>query len=903
MIFRKLFLILSLISCLRLSTWAAHIIGGDVIYRCESVNEVEKTTTFRISFTMYRDVLGGGANYDLNAQFGVYRTSPNSPNWFFVQSIVSNPTNIGNIPLNDPCVSVPPNIRVERGSYHFNVTIPWDGNRYQITYQRCCRNNTINNIINPASTGAVFTIELEPEAIKNCNNSPSFKKFPPIIVCNNRPLNFDHGAIDMEADSVVFEFCTPLSSGGMEPGDDCNAIVPAPFKCPPPYQEVAYLPPFSSQTPMGGNPVVQIDPVSGIITGTPNLSGQYVVGICMKEYRNGKLYTTTRRDFQFNVLDCIGITFNENYELCDNDSLVINEVVYTEAGTFTQNFITESGCDSIVVLNIQEIPSSVTERDATICAPETYDFLGEILTTSGMYTKTFKNSLGCDSTLIVRLVVNQPSEDSLHFSICDDESLEINGINYNEAGIYQQILLNRAGCDSILTIAVKKGITSRDTTHRYLCITPSFVINGITYDTPGEYQQSWPSQSGCDSFLIIKVYPCEQNVLFDFESCNALTPEQSMNYAEFLPKYASTLSCGQVEASNIFREFPQENKHSCTEGQESNLSMCVSAFTGCDITAATQKPVVVTFVADPAEGSYIKWNHLIFHHRSPAQYSWINGASGLNNAPTKFRYIIYKNGQSILVNNGISTGDNWGRIQVNFLELPEMKLEKGDSIRIEWLPYCAVGNNATVSVWDMDNISLYFSCETKTNRVVGGKMLSNNTGLKAMTIKRKDGNKVVQTETVNSQYIFRKNDVISSYEFSGYQDENAAEGVSGLDLVLIQKHILGLAPFVQPMQFVAADVNQDSKINSLDLVELRKVILGIHEKFSNNTSWRLIPESSAKSGINPLFWHDKVQLDPGYDDIHDLNFIPVKTGDIDGSPVISGLRVLDQSGTTSKVKR
>lgn len=890
---RSLLLILCCIAGVQYFAQAAHIIGGDVIYRCVSSDEVAKTTTFRVSFTMYRDVLGGGANYDLNAQFGVYRSSPNSPNWFFVESIVSNPTNIGNIPLNDPCVSVPPNIRVERGSYHFNVTIPWDGNKYQITYQRCCRNNTINNIINPASTGAVFTIELEPQAIRNCNNSPSFKKFPPIIVCNNRPLQFDHGATDMEADSVVFEFCTPLTSGGMEPGDNCTSIVPSPFKCPPPYQEVTFIPPYTSLTPMGGNPVVQIDGATGLITGSPNLVGQYVVGICMKEYRNGQLYTTTRRDFQFNVLDCIGITFNQNYNLCDNDSLVINEVVYTEAGTYAQNFITESGCDSIVVLTIKEIPSSLTERDVTICAPETYDFLGEILSTSGTYTKTFQNSSGCDSTLIVRLVVNQPTEDSLHFSICDDEFLEINGNTYNESGVYQQILTNANGCDSTLTIIVQKGVTFRDTGHYYLCISPSFVINGITYDQPGEYQQNMGTQSGCDSTLVIKIYPCEQNLVYDFETCNALTPEQSMNYAEFLPKYESALSCGGVDASNIFREFPQENKHSCTEGQESSLSMCVSAFTGCNVTEATQKPVVVTFLADPAEGSYLKWNHLIFHHRSPAQYSWINGASGLNNGPTKFRYIIYKNGQSVLVNNSISTGDAWGRIQVNFLELPDMQLKKGDSIRIEWLPYCAIGNNSNVSVWDMDNISLYFSCETKTNRIVGGTIQPLPNNELTATIKRKDGHAVIQTSAVEGRFVFRQNDVFSSYEFSGYHDENVADGISGLDLVLIQKHILGLTPFVHPMQFVAADVNRDAKINSLDLIELRKIILGIREEFSNNTSWRLIPESVAKSGVHPFFWQDKVRLELGYHDLYDLNFIPVKIGDVDGSPVVSGLKVVE----------
>ena len=55
---------------------------------------------------------------------------------------------------------------------------------------------------------------------------------------------------------------------------------------------------------MLGNPIVGIDRNTGLMTGTPDILGQFVVGTCVKEYRNGELLSEIRRDFQFNVANC-----------------------------------------------------------------------------------------------------------------------------------------------------------------------------------------------------------------------------------------------------------------------------------------------------------------------------------------------------------------------------------------------------------------------------------------------------------------------------------------------------------------------------------------------------------------------------------------------------------------------
>jgi gliding motility-associated-like protein len=291
---------------------AIHIIGGEVVYKCLRLDSVRREVRYQITFTMYRDSKSNGADFDDPANFGIYRGG--GSNWTFVSQIsgikVQNITEI-DIANNNPCILVPVNVGVQSGVYIFEVTLPIIAENYLISFQRCCRNNTILNLVNPGDTGAAFTTEITPQAQLLCNNSPSFANFPPVVICVNRPINFNHSAIDIDGDSLVYEFCNPLTAGGTDgattPGNplSCTGVTPSPRNCPPPYEFATFRAPnFTFDRPMGGDPIVNIDPISGIIGGSPNLLGQYLVGVCVKEYRKGQLIGMLRRDFQFNVTTC-----------------------------------------------------------------------------------------------------------------------------------------------------------------------------------------------------------------------------------------------------------------------------------------------------------------------------------------------------------------------------------------------------------------------------------------------------------------------------------------------------------------------------------------------------------------------------------------------------------------------
>lgn len=275
-----------LLSSLQMS--ATHIVGGEIYYDCLGNND------YRITLKVYRDCLNGVAPYDNPATVGIFDINGNLLNSVglpFPGSAYVPPT------INSPCYTPPTSVCVEEAIYQGIVNLPPIAGGYVLAYQRCCRNNTILNLNNPGSVGSTYTINIPPTNLAICNSSARYSNFPPIYLCEGAPLVFDHSATDPDGDSLVYELCDPY--------DGATSALPMPVPpAGPPYQFVPFAAPYSGSYPMSSNPIMSIDPVTGILTGTPNLSGQWVVGVCCKEYRNGQLICVNKRDFQFNVLPC-----------------------------------------------------------------------------------------------------------------------------------------------------------------------------------------------------------------------------------------------------------------------------------------------------------------------------------------------------------------------------------------------------------------------------------------------------------------------------------------------------------------------------------------------------------------------------------------------------------------------
>ncbi|HQW02104.1 MAG TPA: hypothetical protein PLR30_06495, partial [Saprospiraceae bacterium] len=153
--------------------------------------------------------------------------------------------------------------------------------------------------------------------------------------------------------------------------------------------------------------------------------------------------------------------------------------------------------------------------------------------------------------------------------------------------------------------------------------------------------------------------------------------------------------------------------------------------------------------------------------------------------------------------------------------------------------------------------------------------------------------------TSDGSFAFNSVPMVGAYTLKAQRDDNPMNGVSTLDMILIQKHILGTEQLKSPYKMIAADVNNSDDISVQDLIELRKLILGMYEKLPNNTSWKFIPKSHQFVDVrNPWGYPTEDQLknmeDAGSAVVRD--FVGVKIGDVNSSAVPHSLMGVEVRG-------
>ena len=257
---------------------ASHAMGADLTYECLGGNQ------YRITLAFYRDCSGISAPTNVSIRL----TSTCGDN---VTTTLSRVAGTG-AEISPICPTI--NTRcsggtytgVQKWEYERVVTLPSACDEWTFAFEGAnnssARNGAISTINNPGNTylyvESYLNVNLAP-----CNNSPTFSNDPVPFICIGQEFCFNHGATDSDGDSIAYELITPMTTA--------NATV-------------QYLNPYSNLDPLATTTGLTFNEITGDFCMTPSMAQTSVMGVLVKEYRNGQLIGSVIRDMQLNTETC-----------------------------------------------------------------------------------------------------------------------------------------------------------------------------------------------------------------------------------------------------------------------------------------------------------------------------------------------------------------------------------------------------------------------------------------------------------------------------------------------------------------------------------------------------------------------------------------------------------------------
>ncbi len=289
---------------------------------------------------------------------------------------------------------------------------------------------------------------------------------------------------------------------------------------------------------------------------------------------NGNTYTTSGsyQTILTNVEGCdsiitldltIGYSYTDILTItaCDNYFWAANGQTYTSTGSYSITTFTSLGCDSISTLNLTIGTNSVATQTVTECDSYIWPINGTSYSTSGSYTATIPNSFGCDSVVTLNLTINSSSVGSETITACDSYFWTVDGNTYASSGMYSATLTNAIGCDSTVTLNLTINNSYSNTDVITECGNYVWPVNGMTYSSSGLYDLSLLTSEGCDSILYLDLtIGSNTTATISVSSCGSYTwPLDGQLYANsgsFVTTILNSAGCDSIVQMNLTINSP-----------------------------------------------------------------------------------------------------------------------------------------------------------------------------------------------------------------------------------------------------------------------------------------------------------------------------------------------------------
>lgn len=205
-------------------------------------------------------------------------------------------------------------------------------------------------------------------------------------------------------------------------------------------------------------------------------------------------FNVNNQNIESKIVDWTGIKENTSYTLYvipynADDQVGKIAVLSFSTDTTSQNPDTNTTCQ----------PVSIT-IDTAICWNETFTFKNKTHSSSCVIKDTTVNYLGCDSITTINLTIKAKPQGNETISICEGTTAQYNGNTYDKAGVFEVLISQNNGCDSVVYLSVKVNKTY--TVNNYDTVEVSGQEDDYTLLDTTVLQ----TINGCDSTVITHTY-------------------------------------------------------------------------------------------------------------------------------------------------------------------------------------------------------------------------------------------------------------------------------------------------------------------------------------------------------------------------------------------------------------
>ncbi|MCT4664032.1 MAG: gliding motility-associated C-terminal domain-containing protein [Flavobacteriales bacterium] len=533
---------------------ASHILGGEVYYECTGVQGTNRKYT--VTAIMYKDCGPTSANF-LNINLKAVKLGPSpSTVWTFNKSIdIIEDIDFSEV---DDCVEFP-TVCVQKGSYIIeDVLLPTSSHGILLSYSSGTLSSQITNIQTPNSINFACVTKIPKTSFNSCDDSPRFNNPPPTFFCEYANSVADLSVTDSTGDDSG-EGAFAFRYNYHHPLRNDNGL--------PPYlNTMPFVTGYTAAYPIGSNPQMNHNTLTGLWQGTPTEIGKFMAGTTAYQIdANNDTVGYVQRVYRYLVADCninvaipgvvggieaiscgdtiVNFANNsinaENYTWIfdDGDSTSIEAPVHTFPGfgTYHVKLISYSDnihCNDTTILPIvleAPVESVININEPTQCLSRN-NFNFNAITTSGQSSLTYVWDFGPAAT--------NPSMTGKYIS----------GISFNQAGTHQITLTTiykECQTQTFAEITITEDDLAQITGPEFSCL-PNEVTFSPSVINPN-YEYTWYIDGQIFKQQEVSYYFSENKIgTFDIR-LQVLDKSNGCSSEDFEPNYITTYKVPEVE--------------------------------------------------------------------------------------------------------------------------------------------------------------------------------------------------------------------------------------------------------------------------------------------------------------------------------------------------------------------